>query len=266
MISPVVTFAIFTFIALRDNTSLDVSRMFTSLSLILLLTQPLFYVFIGIEELMASIGCFERIGKFLVSEARKDHRLMLSSTQPEELSNPVSRTSTRLHVEMHDEIELVNIHSTQRGLSSVSNIVNSVDADEAPAVLVRSGTFGWTENGDSILHDINLSIPRSKLTILVGPVASGKSTLLKALLGEVLSSKGFVHVSSHEIAWCEQTPWLIVGTTLTVLHDLTYLHRMHQCKGILSASQTSTVICIRQSSLPVTWKKIYHSSRMETSH
>jgi ATP-binding cassette subfamily C (CFTR/MRP) protein 1 len=66
MISPVITFAVFTIIALRGNTSLDVSRIFTSLSLIILLTQPLFYVFIGIEELMASIGCFERIGKFLM--------------------------------------------------------------------------------------------------------------------------------------------------------------------------------------------------------
>jgi hypothetical protein len=38
MISPVLTFAIFTAIALRDSTTLDVSRLFTSLSLVLLLT------------------------------------------------------------------------------------------------------------------------------------------------------------------------------------------------------------------------------------
>ena len=191
--------------------SLDVSRMFTSLSLILLLTQPLFYVFIGIEELMTSIGCFEKIGKFLMSETRKDHRLILSSPHPRELSNPVSRQSTGMQSETHDGIELVNLHLAQRDLSIVSGIINSTDINENPAILVRGGTFGWTENGDPTLQDINFSVPLSKLTILVGPVASGKSTLLKALLGEVLSSKGFVHVSSREIAWCEQTPWLIVG-------------------------------------------------------
>jgi ATP-binding cassette, subfamily C (CFTR/MRP), member 1 len=210
MISPVITFAVFKIIALRDSTSFDFFRMFTSLSLILLLTQPLFYVFIGIEELIASIGCFERIGKFLMSEARKDYRLILSSTQSEEQSNPVFRRSIGWQGETHDGIELASLHSRPRGLSSISNIAHFVNSDEVQAVLVGSGTFGWTENGDPTLHDINLSILRSEVTILVSSVPSGNPTLLKALLGEIHSSKGFVYASSPEIAWCEQTPWLIV--------------------------------------------------------
>lgn len=35
------------------------------------------------------------------------------------------------------------------------------------------------------LHDITLSIPRGQLCAIVGPVGSGKSSLLKGLLGEM---------------------------------------------------------------------------------
>jgi ATP-binding cassette, subfamily C (CFTR/MRP), member 1 len=74
------------------------------------------------------------------------------------------------------------------------------------AILVRSGAFGWKKGEPPVLQDINLSISRSQFTILVGPVASGKTTLLKGLLGETPSSKGFVHVSTLDFSFCDQTP------------------------------------------------------------
>lgn len=65
-----------------------------------------------------------------------------------------------------------------------------------------------------VLKKINISIPRSKLTFIVGPVASGKSTLCKALLGETTISKGYIQLNepSPEIAFCDQTPHLINAT------------------------------------------------------
>lgn len=77
---------------------------------------------------------------------------------------------------------------------------------------IRSGTFGWKNDGASVLQDINLSIKRLQLTIVIGPVASGKTTLLKAFLGETPSSKGFIHVSTLDFAFCDQTPWLLSQT------------------------------------------------------
>jgi ABC-type multidrug transport system fused ATPase/permease subunit len=76
-------------------------------------------------------------------------------------------------------------------------------------ILVRSGAFGWKKDEGPILQDVNMSISRSQFTILVGPVACGKTTLLKALLGETPSSKGFVHVSTLDFSFCGQTPWLL---------------------------------------------------------
>ena len=202
MISPVLAFAIFTVIALRDGTTLDVSRLFTSLSLILLLTQPLFYVFLGIDQLMSALGCFERIGAFLEKESRSDHRLNLPQISMEQEMTRGNAGRAERPPATSEGIEM----ATFDRITACRNWLST------PAVLIRDGAFGWTKNGNPILHDINLSVERSKLTILVGHVASGKSTLLKALLGETPSSQGFVHISTREIAWCEQTPWLIVST------------------------------------------------------
>ena len=112
MVSPVLAFAIYMAIAFKNNTTLDTSRLFTSLSLILLLTQPLFYVFLGIEELMSAIGCFERIGAFLGAESRGDHRLVLSEATHVEKPLPPSSSGIDEHGQISDEIELVTLRAS----------------------------------------------------------------------------------------------------------------------------------------------------------
>jgi ATP-binding cassette subfamily C (CFTR/MRP) protein 1 len=55
-----------------------------------------------------------------------------------------------------------------------------------------------------------VTIPTAQLTAIIGPVASGKSTFLKALLGEIPVSQGSVRVRTNSnIAFCDQTPWLL---------------------------------------------------------
>jgi len=46
------------------------------------------------------------------------------------------------------------------------------------------GSFALKDGREAILKDIDFTIARSSLTMIVGPIASGKSTLLKALLSE----------------------------------------------------------------------------------
>lgn len=48
--------------------------------------------------------------------------------------------------------------------------------------------------------------------MIVGPVASGKSTLLKGLLGELPKATGCVDVARRRIAFCDQTPWITNAT------------------------------------------------------
>jgi ATP-binding cassette subfamily C (CFTR/MRP) protein 1 len=189
LLSPVVTFAVF--IGMPNGT-LGTAKMFTTVNLIGLITQPLSQVFQSIPTIMAAISCMQRIQKYLQTESKSDHRLLLQG-RGDNLS-PLP--------DMEDDLELQDLKPVLE--KSFHDLHNE------NAVVVQNGTFGWKAE-EPILRDISMSIKASQLTLLIGPVASGKSTLLKAFLGETPSSQGFVYVSSTEVAFCDQTPWLING-------------------------------------------------------
>jgi ABC-type bacteriocin/lantibiotic exporter with double-glycine peptidase domain len=50
------------------------------------------------------------------------------------------------------------------------------------------------------------------LTVILGPVGCGKSTILKAILGEATIFNGSVWVSTKELAYCDQSPWVSNGS------------------------------------------------------
>ena len=170
--------------------------MFTSLSLLSLLTQPLSQTFQNIPVFFAAVGCFQRIQAFLLTDTKSDHRLMIKASDARYLF-PESDTD-------QDGIELQSMKPTAEGSSG--------QPSDSDAIIVRNGTFGWNSSDVSALEDINITIKSSRLTMIIGPVASGKSTLLKSFLGETPSSKGFIYMASTEIAFCDQTPWLKNGT------------------------------------------------------
>ena len=53
-----------------------------------------------------------------------------------------------------------------------------------------------------VLHGINLTIRPGKITVLAGPNASGKSTLLKCLAGILRPSAGTVHLGPYDLQHC----------------------------------------------------------------
>lgn len=61
---------------------------------------------------------------------------------------------------------------------------------------------------EQALKDVTLSIDRGQFVIVVGPTGGGKSTLLKALLGEVDILSGSAYVESGSATYCDQTPWI----------------------------------------------------------
>ncbi|KAJ6780041.1 hypothetical protein PWT90_01213 [Aphanocladium album] len=86
------------------------------------------------------------------------------------------------------------------------------DRSESPRIQLSNGNFGW-EPERMILRDINASI-FAGLNIVVGPVASGKSTLCKVLLGETPFAKGTVNflIQPRKTAFCDQVPCLFNAT------------------------------------------------------
>jgi ABC-type multidrug transport system fused ATPase/permease subunit len=145
----------------------DASRIFTSLSLLALMTIPLSDVFQAVPEIVSGFACLGRIQAFLESETHEDNRQTLTES----------------------------------------------DASPEVQLAVKDGKFGWEAN-KFVLQNVNFSLIRSSLTIVVGSVGSGKSTLCKGFLGEIPFSKGRVAVRTgcSHIGYCDQTAFLFNGS------------------------------------------------------
>lgn len=171
LISPALTFAF-------SQSKLNSSNVFTSLSFLTLMTQPLSQIFQNIPEVISGLACIGRIQAFMECEAREDFREVVASFEK----------------------------SSEKGLP------NSDPSSESE-VVIKNGSFGW-EKDIFVLQDINAKIPKSSLTLVVGPVGSGKSTLCKALLGEIPFHRGKVtlHTRAPHVGFCDQTAFVLNGT------------------------------------------------------
>ncbi len=87
---------------------------------------------------------------------------------------------------------------------------------EGRAIRAVRASFGWTKGAETenrpVVHNVNLEVEFSQLTIIVGPAGGGKSTLLKGLLGETPLFEGRLSCANKEVGFCDQTPWLTHGT------------------------------------------------------
>ncbi|KAH6867400.1 putative ABC multidrug transporter [Thelonectria olida] len=164
--------------------TLDATTVFTSLSFLMLLTNPLSQIFQSIPELVSGLACIGRIQAFLECETRHDFRRVLA----------------------HQKSNMGEAESKTDDLSQVG-----LDSDTV--VAIENGKFGW-EADKFILENINTQITKSSLTMVIGQVGSGKSTFCKALLGEIPFSEGSVILSTRfaHVGFCDQTAFLWNGT------------------------------------------------------
>ena len=114
---------------------------------------------------------------------------------------------------------------------------NENGSSEEHAVVMKDGSFAWSLEKPSdeevkggqapkpddeetpaevkppTLSNISLKIPSGSLVGVVGPVGSGKSSLLAALAGEMETVEGSCSVdTSKGVAYCAQVPWVLNAT------------------------------------------------------
>lgn len=168
-IAPLATFATFVITSKTTGQPLNTESAYTSLSLIYLLSNPLVVVFRTIPFVSAALACFSRIQGYLLSESCTDYRVPLSER------------------DYHPSLD---------------------DRHGDTLVAISAASFGWAPGNPGILNDIAVNIRRSRFTFIVGPVGSGKSTLMRAILGEVPLLAGSIHSDTGNIAFVGQEPWI----------------------------------------------------------
>lgn len=202
VIAPVLTFTVFALVSMNGSTTLDTSRVFTSLSLFALLADPLASLIMAMMAFAGSLGCFGRIQEFLVTEEHVDKRL---KSHPDFDSLNASSTGESSTGSMAWTEKSISTTASERPLLPFTRPGGGGDA-----VAVDAGSFGYDEK--PLLSAVHAKIPRGKFTIIVGPVGCGKTTLLKALLGEVPALGGTIRYLGTDIAYCDQSPFHMNGT------------------------------------------------------
>ncbi|MCJ1310930.1 hypothetical protein MMC25_004598 [Agyrium rufum] len=157
-----------------------ISKAFTTLSIIGLLAGPLLEVLGNISQVAAAAASFGRIQDFLTMSSNDD--------------------STSI-----EQITLLRTSHEQGNMLLKKNIW---------AVLVDAN-IGVKMGESAVLKGLSLGIQSYMITVIVGPVGSGKSMLLKALIGEALLISGNVNLAHTSIALCKDEAWLINSPILT---------------------------------------------------
>ncbi|KAI5074572.1 hypothetical protein GOP47_0010533 [Adiantum capillus-veneris] len=92
-------------------------------------------------------------------------------------------------------------------------IIKSLEVNDHP-IVVEKGYFEWDDAQEMpTLRDINLNIGQGSLVTIVGTVGSGKSSLLAALLGEMVKVSGMAKIAGS-VAYVSQTAWIQNATIM----------------------------------------------------
>ncbi|KAJ3412595.1 hypothetical protein HDV05_000463 [Chytridiales sp. JEL 0842] len=175
---------------------LDAPRAFTALSLFVLLRNPLQLFADTVVQLMDAWVSFRRVETFLgEAELEGVGELGVKFFDEESCEGGKAFGVDTGFVGFRDA-SIGYSTSTTRASSNGENMHN--DDDD----LQDSFT----------LKNLKVEFPHGKLTALIGPTASGKSTLLASLLCETHLLSGHISLGSRKVAYVPQTPWLLNDT------------------------------------------------------
>ncbi|KAJ5542894.1 hypothetical protein N7535_005316 [Penicillium sp. DV-2018c] len=180
-LAPMATFVVYGIIALvRDDQSILAARAFTAMSLISLVTTPVLTFIQALPMVIQCMGCFDRIQEYCTE-----------TQDPQTTDSPNPRSSPGAGGDQSMALRRIT-DSSKRG--SIQEM--------------KGHSFGWDPAASAVLHDIDLQIPQAAITMIVGPIGSGKSTLIASILGETTSFGPPYKGSQSGIAYCAQESWL----------------------------------------------------------
>lgn len=172
---------------------LNTAQAYTILSIISLTIEPLSMVLARIPSTMSSLACFDRIEQYLLREERIGDRM---SSQDPDIGSQERESSG---------IELDIMPGNKKSVTLSTH-----------AILLDNVSVGYS-TATPVVHSLSSILEKGTITMIVGPVGAGKSSLLLGLLGEIESNQGSIHLNSDKIGYCSQSAWLPNATIKQII-------------------------------------------------
>ncbi|GKZ36393.1 hypothetical protein AbraIFM66950_007464 [Aspergillus brasiliensis] len=199
-LAPVISLSGYILSDYKGNGVLTVAKAMTTLSIFALVGAPINLLSESASGLFTAVACIERIRKYL---AMPDRRLLVGQNT----GTVFEETGTSQLQHLRDEENW-----TYQARSKETEVATEERTEEQPCIRLDQLSLGWTPEGDAVVRNLDLSAPTGSLTVILGPVGCGKSTILSGILGENFRTQGNIHVSARRIAYCSQTPWVTNAT------------------------------------------------------
>ncbi|KAB8214525.1 hypothetical protein BDV33DRAFT_209223 [Aspergillus novoparasiticus] len=188
--APVITFIVYAIQArIRGDSSLTTVKAFTALSIITLVTTPAEKLPAVLPQLAAAMGFFQRIHEYITSDPVKDGRLG------------------------HNKALMLNSAISPANADEKEFTPRTDDEEQGVAIKLDNVTVLPSPKAVSAaLKNVSFKVTRGNLLVVTGSVGSGKTNLLKTILGELGCQSGTVCVESKRTSFCSQDPWLLNTT------------------------------------------------------
>lgn len=165
------------------------STLFPSLSLLSIIT----------DRLMLIIRIFQQYGTVLSSIGRVQAFLLAQEVQVSVVEDRLIHLKIN-HSMLNDSADSPDVEQTQFFEDELPN------QDQLQLV---NGSVSFKDTRTPLFKQVSISIPRGKLSVIMGATGSGKSQLLRVLLDEVTKSAGQLFVEpGTSIIYCGQKVWL----------------------------------------------------------
>ncbi|XP_037701589.1 ATP-binding cassette sub-family C member 9 isoform X2 [Choloepus didactylus] len=193
--------------AYASGNNLKPAEAFASLSLFHILVTPLFLLSTVVRFAVKAIISVQKLNEFLLSDEIGDDSWRTGEgSLPFESCKKHTGVSKTINRKQPGRYHLDSYEQSTRRLRPVET--------EDIAIKVTNGYFSWG-SGLATLSNIDIRIPTGQLTMIVGQVGCGKSSLLLAILGEMQTLEGKVYWtnrSRYSVAYAAQKPWLLNAT------------------------------------------------------
>ncbi|CAD7936313.1 unnamed protein product, partial [Amoebophrya sp. A25] len=127
----------------------------------------------------------------------------------------------------------VGLQQTSSSITDQQDNHNQNVVEQGAVLSLHNVAVGWREGDEPILQNVDLRLQRGETVVIMGRVGGGKSTLIKAILGEAKILDGRISPPRPppKVSYVSQSPFLFAGTVrenILFYRDLDE-HKYAQC-------------------------------------